>query len=215
MNLRHYTFVFLLSLSFTAFLDCSRWGEIRIRKDEFKDVQIVQLKLWNFSCLETDPFSIDFLLSREFADSKSQPATVIRFIISAPEKSFDLEPDGFIKIDERKFNVKFEGVSGNVKTETYSGTRRDAATGKEVSYSGVNVSKQLKGVFQFTKEQENLILESNELLVRVYSGSNPITFSIKKERLEKLKEFLKTNPPEETRPTGNIVPDKKDQKRAH
>ncbi|TGK44664.1 hypothetical protein [Leptospira andrefontaineae] len=213
MNLRNCTFISLLLLTFIAFFSCAGAGEIKINKDEFKNSQIVQLKLWSFRCEEPELFNVNFQISREFTDSKIQPFTVVRFIITAPEKSFDLEQDSFIKIDERKFNVKLEGMSVNVKGEAYSGTRKDPATGKEESYSGVHVSKQLKGIFQFTKEQEGLILESNQFLLRLYSGSSPLTFIIKEKKLAKLKEFLKTIPPTETQPTNKVVPDTKDQKK--
>ncbi|PJZ75992.1 hypothetical protein [Leptospira neocaledonica] len=134
--------------------------------------------------------------------------------MSTPEKSYDLEPNGFLKISEKTFNVKFEGLYSSLKSESYHGTRTDMATGKEVSYSGVNTSKQLKGVLQLTKEQEALISESQSVTLRMYSGSSPFSFVIKEERLGKLKEFLKTNPPEETQPANRVVPETKDRKKS-
>lgn len=221
MILRGFSFLFCLTLCLAFLFDCSSAGEIKITKDEFKNAHIVQLEQEDLEASEDDgtilPSSLYFgniTYSKELSEQKVDPVVVVRFMITAKQKNFDLEPEGFLKIDDKKFDIKFDGVASKLNSKAYRGTTTDPATGKEVAYSGVSINKQLQGSFRLAKEQENLILESKILLLRSYSGSNPITFSIKEERLEKLKEFLKTNTPEETPQPSNVVPDKKTRKRA-
>lgn len=214
MKLGNYTFIGLPLLFFAIFFNCSAAGEIKITKDEFKNGYIAELEQDSLGDEEDKGHIITLIYSREFFDPKVQPPTIIRFIVSAPERSYDLEPNGFLKIGEKTFNIKFEGLYAGLKSQTYQSTGTDPATGKQVSYSGVTVNKQLKGVLQLTKEQEALISESKSITLRMYSGSSPFTFIIKEERLEKIKEFLKTNPPEETQPASRVVPETKDRKKS-
>jgi len=189
-------------------------GKIVVKKDEFKDATTVSMD-YSFSSEEWmgvgGPMDASFY--REIKDGKKEPV-IITFNIRADDKVTELTPKVFVKA-QNKYELVINGIliEGKSKTEMETEVEMEPDNTKSafVDYtnSGIGTSKaykgtaksevttehwkELKGNFTITPEAEKDILDSSEVLLRFYSGNKPITYKIEKGKLNKIKEFLKTD----------------------
>lgn len=199
----------ILCFLFFVTIGCSTFGKVKVTKDSFKNVHIVNMKLqirslesfpgaiFEDSSLEKYVATLDF--TREIATDKIVP-TVTRFTIYATEQNAPIERSGFVKIGEKTNPLAFGNTASQSITKVTSTVSSSSTTTSSSNTLKTKVDtksrtyKELTGTFLLKAEDEEEILKSNEFTIRLYSGSEPITIPVTGEDLAKFKEYLTAKP---------------------
>jgi hypothetical protein len=195
----------LISTAVTIFLFGCATGNISFQKDDFKDATIESMDLNHSS----DEMGMGFAYAdahyvREFTTKKVIP-TVIHFKFTRANFSSDIEKKAFIKVDEKKYDINLTDLSGEVhttleteKTTTYNVDQSGFVDFTKGNTAVTGVSANSKKVYSaklsLTEDMENNILKSAKIMIRVYFGTEPTTFTIAQNDLEKIKSFIKAKP---------------------
>ncbi|WP_125250288.1 hypothetical protein [Leptospira wolffii] len=200
---------FFLGIALALLVGCSSVGEIRITRDDFKNITLLNLDLIHetqeteTSGIVSKSFQGYFEYSRELGPTEKKPIKV-RVGLSVGASSENFSPKGFLRIDESTFPLELTDISGNVLSGVSTGTAYGTTYGTTngfVDYSKPNYNsrvttvstynyKRLTGNFLLPRELEKNILTCDKLIYRIYVGDSSYTFSVDSSDLDTLKDFL-------------------------
>lgn len=207
---RLYSATEVLALGLIA-TSCTSFGKIEVRNDEFKNASVVTLKL-KFTSEETflplNPYRGEMQYVREVGEETIKPV-LINLTFKAPTDSDPLEATSFLKAGDQQFEIALSGVESLFETHTHANTRttkyhtpdasgfvdftKPAAVDSQTTYHSYSF-REFKAQIQLTESHERSILASKRVAVRVYAGTEPITFLIIEDDLAKLKRMIQTDP---------------------
>ncbi len=179
-------------------------GKIRIVKDDLKGTTLITMDLDHSS----DEFLYGSSAAARYArevSPKGKGPVIVYLKLYTGEYAGDLEKKAIVKAGDFKQEIPLLDISGEIVTEI---SQKKTTTYKADSTGFVDYSKPVKSEsdvnaeshkiinakLPLTADIENAILKSPELIIRVYFGTNPSTFTINKAKLEKIKLFLVAKP---------------------
>ena len=206
----HLTFIAAALLLTVA---CSSFGKIEVRHDEFKNASIATLKLEHSSEESIDPLGIAsyrsvFEYIREVGADGETPLR-IKVSIRGSKETPALEPTVFIKTDAATHEIALMDRDSVLTSRSTAQTqvthyhKRDASgavdfTTPDAVESRTQISnhsyRDLIAEIAFTAEQQQDVLNTGSLSVRLYAGTNPVTYRISGDDLQKIQTLIQTNP---------------------
>jgi hypothetical protein len=171
----------------TLFLSgCGNTGKILIQKDNLEGKSIISLLL--ISKADEKIYSTEypaegfFRYSREAGAGGMSPVRIY-LTMNVSTLNEELSEKAFLKLNSEMLPVRVTDRSSEVRSELYRNTVRpwdiDTKTWKE-----------LRGVIELSAEAENKLRTSSGMIIRLYSGPDPVTFTIKGNDLAKIKNSL-------------------------
>ena len=192
-----------------ALVSCSSYGKIQVRHDEFKNTSLVSLKLKHESEESIAPlrfyhYPAEVEYIRETGPEKNVPLKLVVLIRAAKDAS-PLEPAGFLKTDQNNFEIVLNATGNELRTETMTQTTKyhnpDASGFVDYtkpdavdSKTTVNQWRELTATLALTTDQEQSVLATSVLLLRLYSGTQPLTFRVTGEDLRKIQSMIRLDP---------------------
>jgi hypothetical protein len=192
---------------------CSSFGKIQVRHDEFKNASIVTLKLQHSSEESIDLLGIlsypsIFEYIREIGSDGETPLR-IKISIRGSTETPALEPNVFIKTDAATHEIALldrDSVLTSASTAqshvthyhkpNASGavdfTKPDSVQSK--TQTGNYSYRDLIAEIVLTAGQQQDLLKTNSLSLRFYAGTNPVTFRISPDDLQKIQTLIRTKP---------------------
>lgn len=208
------TVTICVSLAILYFvIACSSFGKIEVRHDEFKNASIVTLKLEHtseetFDLLGLASYKAEMEYVREVGSETESPLQ-IALLIRAAADAAPLAQQGFLKAGQTKYELALQGAGHQLKSQTTSKTRTTNYHSPDASgfvdftkptavdsktQTSTQSWRELTAAISLTNDQKQGILNADSLLLRVYSGTNPITFRIVGDDLNKIQEMIRTDP---------------------
>lgn len=164
--------------------------------DEFKNnKKLIARVLLDSKERRTEINSAYIIFDREI--SASQDITKAYLVISRTPSSFKVEKSGFLKADDKTFDINIS----QTETEYKSKNETSVSTYAKTDSTGVTTGQTTeieehswiddKFMFTLTPEMISSIRESNEVVLRFYFGPIPATFKIKRFKLHLVHKVLK------------------------
>lgn len=204
-------FAAFLVFSMAFIIGCGPTGKIIVKKDDFKNTTIVSLQLEGESkeamsdSIFAGKYRGVFRYVREIGKDKNIPTRIL-VAVKGSTKSEDMTTKAFLKIDSEMMDMAINDRSTEVKSVTTSNSQNVYGGNKSGGYvdytkptgSKTTVStstwKELKGTMALSAEMEKKLEQASSIIIRVYSGPDPVTFTVKPEDIIKIKNFLATGP---------------------
>lgn len=179
----------LVFLAFAVmFTGCT--GKIIIKHDDFKNADVISMELRH----SPREFAWAAYATADYireVDSKGAKPTIIDLALRTAGQSPNLEPNAFVKVDEKNYEVALLERTG--ETETEVSVKIDTTTNEEKVVES-NSAKIFRAKLPLTAEIEKNILDSKKLEIRIYLGKYPSTYIMSKDDLDKIKKFLLAKP---------------------
>jgi hypothetical protein len=203
-------------------IGCST-GKIIVEKDDFKDATVVKMDYKYKSNETTLGMATRNHVSyyREIKNGQKMPA-MLSFKVIEDEDSKDLAKEAFIRVNGQNYKLTVTDITSQIKTRISTKTVKEKEENDDfgsshssfVDYTGQGIGsssssgstttttttststqswKELIGKVVIPPEAEQAIMSANSFTIRIYSGSNPLTFVVKEEALQKAKSFFAVN----------------------
>lgn len=159
----------------TSALQLAVGKSIKIINDEFKKVSLVQLTLEMGADERPRSLLGQIKFIKEIKNNICGPAE-INFRLDMSSEFDDVEKKFFIKTDTKQHEMAIKEFS----QEKYTKTDRLARSERKLATFKVVIPKEL----------ESEILQTGELVIRIYAGTQAGTYTIRKGKLDDVKEFI-------------------------
>lgn len=164
--------------------------------DEFKNSKkLIARVLLDSKERRTEINGAYIIFDREISDK--QDITKAYLVISRTSSSFKVEKSGFLKADDKTFDIEISQAA----TEYKSKNETSISTFAKTDSTGVTTGQTTeieehswiddKFMFTLTPEMISAVKESNEVVLRFYFGPIPATFKIKGSKLFSVHKVLK------------------------
>lgn len=190
---------------------CSSYGKVNVRDDEFTNSRFVTM---TFSGTSKDGsgFSkkshfIESKLTNEIIKGKSNYK--IEFSVNLDDNDSDLGDKTFIKVDDTVFNMTLLNTKSSIETNTSTSTSNSYGY-KPQNYGYTDYTKQnnsttttttttstysykvATGELQLSNEILSAITNGKVVVIRLYSGTDPITLTLDEKNLFYIQNFYQT-----------------------
>jgi hypothetical protein len=186
--------VILSAVVASMFISACSSGKISVDRDELAHQVIVSMDLnMQIRGKGLGENEIDYSknqLIRVIKDKKVLPAKM-QFKFDAGENIDDIKENGKIKIDGDVYDIEIENLNTSVQSQTNIQGRNDVRLDLNTK---TKTWKEFNGEIEFSKKIEKEILNSRKVVIHLYSGDLPITYTFEKGFLSKLKKFITTVP---------------------
>ncbi len=174
---------------FALLISCAT-GEISFKKDDFKGTTVAKMELNHYTGRSI--LCAEYL--REFKDSEALPANVnCKFRTNADATM--LKSEAFLKIGDKISNVNFTNITGEIQNRIDKAKIADASEDDGFKEkTTIHSCKIFSCTLVLTPDIESQILKTDQVSLRVYFGSQDVTFIIKDDDLIKIKKFLTAKP---------------------
>jgi hypothetical protein len=186
------------------FFGCLSSGQVKVRKDDFTKKTVATVDYYSIGSTESMVSGggyATFSFAREF-DAKAETAfCTIKVSVSSLSK--DIGEKGFIKVDEQTFEFPVNDRSNlavtdinktTTTTTTYAADDKgfvDFTKGQKSRDSDISTSKhnELGGKIILTDAFRKAVLAGKSIVVRLYNGTDPMTFQLNPEYCASLVKF--------------------------
>ena len=190
--MRKSTLVKVFSISALALhLNCQSYGEIKVRKDSFKNSKVVSITLdhkseESFGLFGTNvPIEITYVKEIKTGD---KPSIEMKLIIPASATS-ELKSQAFIKADRQKFEVAIEGINKTSATHSDTTNTRDAKGVITDTKTQTSTQYAAMGTIKVSYDVWKQMMSAQKVGYRLYVDQEALSFLVSEEWFEKLKEF--------------------------
>jgi hypothetical protein len=175
----------------------SRFGVVKTTHDDYKNNKTIQLSLrYRAEERRSEASSVEMTFVRLVQPSIGEELGVY-VKISKSASAFEIEEEGFVKVDGQKFAIQFQNRRENVLSETTpvveNQTIQDTTGSRTIQVvTGMNTStwKEEHFYWPVSPELAEAIKRCQTLEFRYYIGPNPVTLSTNPMDLEKIKQWL-------------------------
>jgi hypothetical protein len=189
---------YLLFLAIIAIPTSCSWlffDDFQKFDDEFKNSKKLIARVLLYSQeRRTEINGAYIIFDREISDK--QDITKAYLVISRASSSFKVEKSGFLKADDKTFDIEISQAA----TEHKSKNETSVSTFAKTDSTGVTTGQTTeieehswiddKFMFTLTPEMISAVKESNEVVLRFYFGPVPATFIIKRSKLYSVHKVL-------------------------
>lgn len=163
--------------------------------DEFKNSKkLVARVLLNSEERRTEINGAYIIFDREISDK--QDITKAYLVISRTSSSFKVEKSGFLKADDKTFDIEIRQVETEYKSKNETSISTFAKTDSTGVTTGQTIENEEhswiddKFMFTLTPEMISAVKETNEVVLRFYFGPIPATFKINRSKLNSVHKAL-------------------------
>jgi len=191
----HSLFLFAL-LMITSGCSWLFFDDFQRFNDEFKNSKkLIARVLLDSKERRTEINSAYIIFDREISDK--QDITKAYLVISRTSSSFKVEKSGFLKADDKTFDIEISQAESEYKSKNETSVSTFAKTDSTGVTTGQTTEIEEhswiddKFMFTLTPEMISAVKESNEVVLRFYFGPIPATFKIKGSKLYSVHKVLK------------------------
>ena len=200
--------LFILAITISG---CGPVGKVIVKRDDFKNTAIVSLQLEATAkekmadSIFASKYQGEFRFVREIGQNKTIP-TKILITVKGHSGSEDITTKAFLKINGNMKEMTLGERSSEIKSETssssdnvYGGknsggyTDYTKPTGTKTTVT-TTTWKELKGTMALNADLEEKLNGATSIILRVYSGPDPVTFAIEPDDINKIKKYLAARP---------------------
>jgi len=194
-KIEKYSFSLLTLLMMTSGCSWLFFDDFQKFDDEFKNSKkLIARVLLDSKERRTEINGAYIIFDREISDK--QDVTKAYLVISRTSSSFKVEKSGFLKADDKTFDIQII----QVETEYKSKNETSVSTFAKTDSTGVTTGQTTdieqhswiddKFMFTVTPEMISAIKETNDVVLRFYFGPVPATFIIKGSKLYSVHKVL-------------------------
>jgi hypothetical protein len=183
-----YSLFLLTSLFIISGCTCLFYDNFQSFDDEFKNSKkLIARVLLDSEERRTEINGAYIIFDREISDK--QDITKAYLVISRTSASFKVEKSGFLKADDKTFDIEIRQVDTEYKSKNETSISTFAKTDSTGVTTGQTIENEEhswiddKFMFTLTPEMISAIKETNEVVMRFYFGPVPATFKIKRSKL--------------------------------
>jgi len=163
--------------------------------DEFKNSKkLIARVLLDSEERRTEINGAYIIFDREI--SEKHDITKAYLVISRTSSSFKVEKSGFLKADDKTFDIEISQAETEYKSKNETSVSTFAKTDSTGVTTGQTIENEEhlwiddKFMFTLTPEMISAVKESNEVVLRFYFGPIPATFKIKRSKLYSVQKVL-------------------------
>jgi hypothetical protein len=189
-------------LCFALLAGCAT-GQVEVVKDDFKNTSMVKMELNHTTFMSGIAKAV---YTREFSASNKGPV-IINYAFNTTVNSANLESKCILKADDTTYDMVFGAITGEVQTEIHQNAMAGQQAKPAVNNSGfVDYSKPAGGEISTTSRKifrsklalseaaEKGILSAKKIALRIYYGTEAVTFTAEGSDLQCIKDFIQSTP---------------------